>query len=117
MVLIKPIKPASQLKMEAAAAPKRTLLSLVNRKQSMHHGEGEPSPLDAIRMRLMEQRKQSGATSETRTPTDKHELTPPPEEGEREEVFQSQDQSNDKFFGNSEEDEDHKREEKDLIEM
>lgn len=117
MVLIKPIKPASQLKKEAAAAPKHTLLSLVQRKQSTHQGEAELSPLDAIRMRLMEQRKQSGGTSEIRTPTDKQMLTPPSAGGEREDVFQNKDQTKDKFFENSEEEEDNKREEKDLIEM
>ncbi|KAL5107486.1 hypothetical protein TcWFU_002737 [Taenia crassiceps] len=117
MVLIKPIKPASQLKMEAAATPKHTLLSLVQRKQSMHHGEGDLSPLDTIRMRLREQRKQSGDTSEIRTPTDKPMLTPSSVEGEREEVFQYKDGAKDKFFGNFEEETDHRREERDLIEI
>ncbi|CDS39360.1 hypothetical transcript [Echinococcus multilocularis] len=117
MVLIKPIKPASQLKLEAAAAPKRTLLSLVQRKKSEHQGELDLSPLDAIRMRLMEQRKQSEETSENRTSTDKHAITPPPAEGESEEVFQYKDEEKDNSFKTATEEEDHKQEEKNLIEM
>ncbi|VDM18559.1 unnamed protein product [Hydatigera taeniaeformis] len=117
MVLIKPIKPASQLKLEAAAVHKPTLLSLVQRKQSMHQGDPDVSPLDAIRMRLMEQRKQSADLSETRTPTDKPTSATSSAEGEREEVFKYKDETKDNLFENGEEEESHTREERDLIEM
>ena len=117
MVLIQPIKPVSQLKLEAATAKKPTLLSLVRRKPSESNGDPQMVALNAIRSRLKQQREKS--TNEETCPhlSSNHPLSPPPQDACAECVFEHKEENEDGFFEEAMEKENQNLEEKDLIQM
>ncbi|VDD74661.1 unnamed protein product [Mesocestoides corti] len=118
MVLIQPIKSTNQLKLEAADTKKPTLLSIAMRRHETATSDTEPSPLEAIKTRIMEQRKQSSEPAEcTSPPASKPMPHAEDEQKPQEDVFEHDGNSPTHHPDDEVDGEMNDKEEKDLIEM